>query len=167
MPTIENLKAAFAGESQANRKYLAFAKRAQDEGNINLAKLFRAAAEGETVHALSHLAAVKEVKNSKANIEAAIAGETYEIDTMYPGFLAEAEKENQAEAKTSFNRALAVEKIHQDLFSKALEKIENGDDPEDGEYFVCQVCGYPVLSNVPDNCPICGAPRDKFKIVGE
>jgi rubrerythrin len=167
MSTIENLKAAFAGESQANRRYLAFAQRAEDEGNITVAKLFRAAAEGETVHALNHLSALKEIRNSRANIEGAIAGETYEIDKMYPGFIKEAEKENSQEALLSFNRAIKVEKFHQGLFQKALDKIKNGEDPEEGEYYVCQVCGYPALNSVPDNCPVCGAPRTKFKIVDE
>jgi rubrerythrin len=166
MPTTENLKSAFAGESQANRRYLAFAKRAEEEGNIWLAKLFRAAADGETVHALNHLSVLKEVKNSRENIEEAIAGETYEIEKMYPDFIQEAEKENETDALRSFDRAIRVEKIHQDLFQKAQKLIKKGEDAPEGEYYVCQVCGYPVFNDVPDNCPICGAPRTKFKISG-
>jgi len=160
--TIKNLQAAFAGESQANRKYLAFAKKAEEEGMPNLARLFRAAAEGETVHALNHLRTLNEVKDSKSNLEAAVSGETYEIETMYPEFIANAKEENQTDAILSFGKALKVEKTHQNLFRDSLKKIESG-DIEPHEYFVCQICGHPAADEAPEKCPVCGAPKEKFE----
>ncbi len=161
--TSENLKAAFAGESQANRKYLAFAKKAEDEGKLGIAKLFRAAAEGETVHALNHLRNLGDVKTTTENLQAAIAGETYEIDTMYPEFISHSQEEKEAGAELSFNNALKVEIIHQKLFREALEKLKAGADLENAEYYICPVCGYPAISEAPENCPICHALKDKFK----
>jgi rubrerythrin len=161
--TTENLKSAFAGESQANRRYLAFAKKAQSEGKIGIAKLFRAAAEGETVHALRHLQTLGEVKDTVENLKAAVSGETYEIDTMYPGFISEAQEEKESGAEISFKNALSVEMIHQELFREALEKMEKGDDLEDFDYYICPVCGYPAISEIPDSCPICHTPKDKFE----
>lgn len=163
--TQEDLKAAFAGESQANRKYLAFAKRAEEEGKQNLAKLFRATAEGETIHALKHLAALGEVKDSAENLKGAIAGETYEIESMYPGFIADAEAEGEAAAKMSFNNAYEVEKVHQGFYQAALEKVEAGGDIEQTELHVCSVCGNLFSGAVPDTCPICKAPKEKFRLI--
>jgi len=163
--TQDDLKAAFAGESQANRKYLAFAKAAEAEGKMNVAKLFRAAAEGETVHALNHLNVLGDVKTSTENLQAAIGGETYEFETMYPAFIADAEAEGEAMAKRSFNHANNVEKIHQEHFSQALEKIEAGSDIDQTEYHVCGVCGNLFAGDVPDVCPICGALKDKFVLI--
>lgn len=160
--TQENLATAFAGESQANRKYLAYAEKAENEGKTGLAKLFRVAAEGETVHALNHLRAMQGVKDSLENLEAAISGETYEIEKMYPGFLEEVQ-EGEEDAKRSFSNAKKVEEVHQKLFGEALSKMKGGEDVADGEYFVCSVCGYPALSDAPEVCPVCGAPREKFK----
>jgi rubrerythrin len=160
--TQENLGSAFAGESQANRKYLAFAKKAEAEGKMGLAKLFRAAAEGETVHALNHLRVSKGVKDSKENLAAAIAGETYEIETMYPEFIATAKEENENNADTSFGGALEVEKIHQALFKKAMEKLEAGEDIPEEEYYICPVCGYPALGEAPERCPVCATPKERF-----
>lgn len=161
--TTENLQAAFAGESQANRKYLAFAKKAESEGNAGIAKLFRAAAEGETVHALRHLQTLGEVKDTAENLKAAVAGETYEIDTMYPEFIAKALEENETPALASFENALKVEMIHQALFRKALERLEAGEDIEAADYYICPVCGFPALMEAPDHCPICQTPKDKFQ----
>jgi len=161
--TTENLQSAFAGESQANRKYLAFARKAESEGKLGIAKLFRAAAEGETVHALKHLQTLGAVKDTVENLKAAVAGETYEIDTMYPEFVALAQEEKETSAEFSFSQALKVEKIHQQLFRKALEKLENGGDFDDADYYICPVCGYPALNEAPASCPICHTPKDKFQ----
>lgn len=160
--TQEGLKAAFAGESQANRKYLAFAAAAEKEGKTNLAKLFRAVAEGETIHALKHLATLGEVKSSVENVKAALAGETYEIESMYPEFIKAAQEEGEKAAEISFTGANEVEKVHQKQFTKALEKIEVGEDIEEKEYHVCPVCGNLFDGELPDNCPICKVSKEKF-----
>lgn len=162
--TLENLAAAFAGESQANRKYLAFAAKAESEGQAGLAKIFRVAAEGETVHALNHLGAMDGVKDTAENLASAIAGETYEIEKMYPQFLAETEEGDSA-AKMSFVRAEKVEEIHQKLFQAAAAKLEAGEEIADADFHVCGVCGYPAEGEAPDACPICGAPKSKFRKV--
>ena len=160
--TIKNLKEAFAGESQANRKYLAFAKKAEEEGFHQVAKLFRAAAEAETVHALNHLKELGDIKSTKENLAAAIGGETYEFQSMYPQMIKEAEAEGQKAAMRSFHLANEVEKIHGDLYKKALDNL--GKNP-DVDYYVCQVCGNTVEGEPPDKCPICGAPKKMFKKV--
>jgi len=158
--TLKNLMEAFAGESQANRKYLAFAKKAEEEGYIGIAKLFKAAADAETVHAMNHLKAASGIKSTKENLEAAIGGETYEFESMYPPMLKEAEAEGQAQAKRSFYYANEVEKVHAELFKKALENI---DKKLDAEYYVCQVCGHTVEGEPPDKCPVCGSPKKMYK----
>lgn len=163
--TQENLKAAFAGESQANRKYLAFAKAAEAEGKPGVARLFRAAAEGETIHALNHLRTLGEVKTTAENLKAAIAGETHEFETMYPQFIKEAQEEGEKGAEISFNGANEVEKIHQQMYSAALAKIETGEDADLAEYKVCEVCGNVFVGAVPDTCPICKAPSSKFYLI--
>lgn len=160
--TQEDLKAAFAGESQANRRYLAFAKAAEKEGKSNLAKLFRAVAEGETVHALKHFTNMGEVKDSVENLKAAIAGETYEVETMYPDFIADAQAEGEKAAEMGFHGAFEVEKIHQKEFTAALEKIETGSDLEEQKYYVCQICGKLELGEAPEFCSICKAPKTSF-----
>ena len=157
--TQENLMTAFAGESQANRKYLAFAKKAEKEGKNGLAKLFKVVAEGETIHALHHLENAGEVKDSMENIKSAISGETYEFTQMYPMFIQEAEQDNMAGVKTGFVWANEVEKDHGLLFKEALEK--NG-DIEEKEYHICSVCGHPHVGEAPEKCPVCGAPKEKF-----
>lgn len=161
--TEENLKAAFAGESQANRRYLAFAKKAEGEGFHNVAKLFRAAAEAETVHAMNHLRALKMVRDTRENLQAAIEGETYEFTKMYPEFIDTASKERASDAVMSFTNANKVEKIHANLYKKALESLNAGKDIKEKEFFVCQVCGNTVEGEAPDKCPICGSPKEKFK----
>ncbi len=155
---------AFAGESQANRKYLAFAEKAESEGQAGLAKLFRVAAEGETVHAINHLKALGGVAETAENLKSAIAGETYEIEKMYPEFISAVEAD-ETPAKLSFTRAEKVEEVHQKLFQEALAKLEAGEIVADGDYYVCSVCGFPSAGEAPEICPICGALKDKFKEV--
>lgn len=163
MSTENNLKAAFAGESQANRKYLAFAKKADEEGHPGVAKLFRAAAEAETVHAMSELRALGLVKSTAENLQAAVDGETYEFTEMYPGFIEEAKTEGNSQAQRAFELANAAEKVHADLYKKALAALEQNLDVD---YYVCEICGHIQEGSAPDKCPICGAPTGKFKNVG-
>ncbi len=158
--TEKNLLEAFAGESQANRKYLAFAKKAEEEGYKQIARLFRAAAEAETVHALNHLRELGLIKSTKENLQAAINGETYEFENMYPRMIKEAEAEGKGGALRSFEFANEVEQIHAELYRKALENL--GKNP-DVVYYVCQVCGNTVEGEAPDECPVCGAKKQAFK----
>ena len=155
----KNLKEAFAGESQANRRYLAFAKKAEEEGYKQVAKLFRAAAEAETVHAHAHLRVLGGVKSTKENIQEAIAGETHEFKKMYPEFIARAKADGVKAAETSFDYANQVEKIHAALYEKALANLGKN---EEVDYYVCSVCGNTVEGKAPDKCPICGVPGSKF-----
>jgi rubrerythrin len=161
--TDDNLKNAFAGESQANRKYLAFSKKAEEDGFPNVAKLFRAVAEAETVHAINHLKVMGAVKSTKENIESAIGGEIYEFTEMYPQFIKASTQESVNAATNSFNLANKVEKIHGGLYNKALESVKDKKDIDKKELFVCQVCGNTVEGEAPGVCPICGAPKDQFK----
>jgi rubrerythrin len=162
MATLDNLKAAFAGESQANRKYLAFAKKAEADGKPQVAKLFRAAAEAETVHAHAHLRVMGGIKSTTENLEEAAAGEAYEFRNMYPGFVKEAEKEGNTAALASFRNAMAVEEIHHGLYNEALNAVKGGKDLPAKAVFVCSVCGNTVHDGAPDKCPICSAPKAKF-----
>ena len=165
MSTQDNLQAAFAGESQANRKYLAFAAKAEAEGHPQIAKLFRAAAAAETVHAHAHLHVMGGVKDTKENLKAAIEGEGHEFREMYPGFIQQAETEGNKAALISFRNANAVEKTHYDLYSKALETLEAGKDLAPASIYVCDVCGHTHVGEAPDKCPVCGAAKTKFKEV--
>lgn len=158
--TEKNLEEAFAGESQANRKYLAFAKKAEQEGYKQVAKLFRAAAEAETIHAHNHLRILGGIKSTKENLESAINGETYEFEKMYPQMIEDAKNEGNKSALQSFQYANEVEKIHADFYKKALKNL--GKNPE-VDYYVCQVCGNTVEGEPPDKCPICGALKKMFK----
>jgi rubrerythrin len=159
--TQKDLEAAFAGESQASRKYFHFAKKAEQEGFKQVAKLFRAAAVAETVHAGNHLRALSGINDTRSNLQAAISGENYEVTTMYPEFLADAKAEGDTKAERSFNYAWEVEKGHEQLYKKALEML---DKPQvDVEYYVCPVCGHTHVGTPPEKCPICGAPREKFE----
>ncbi|MBI3985300.1 MAG: rubrerythrin family protein [Lentisphaerae bacterium] len=162
MATMDNLKDAFAGESQANRKYLAFAKKAQAEGHAQIARLFRAAAEAETVHAHAHFRVMGGIGDTATNLDAAIAGEGHEFQSMYPGFLAEAEKEGNKAAIMSFKNALAVEKIHYGLYNEAKAALKSGKDLPAQTIFVCGVCGNTVPGAAPDKCSVCGAPKAQF-----
>jgi len=165
LATNDNLNEAFAGESQANRKYLAFAKKAQAEGYPQVAKLFRAAAEAETVHAHAHLRVMGGIKNTEDNLNSAIEGEGFEFQQMYPKFIAEAQKEENNRAVTSFKNALAVEEIHHGLYTQALNAVKSGSDLPDAKIYVCPVCGNTVKDNAPDKCPVCGAAKEKFQEV--
>ena len=157
--TEQNLLEAFAGESQANRKYLAFAKQAEKDGYPQAAKLFRAAAEAETVHAHAHLRALGEVKSTPENLKAAIAGETHEFNSMYPAMIEAAREEGNKAAERSFVYANEVEQIHANLYQKALDNL---DSLETVDYHVCSVCGYTCENEPPDKCPVCGSAAKAF-----
>ncbi|MGA7144140.1 MAG: rubrerythrin family protein [Desulfobacterales bacterium] len=158
--STKNLQEAFAGESQANRKYLAFAKKADQEGYPQVAKLFRAAAEAETVHAHAHLRVLKGIKSTAENLKEAIAGETHEFKSMYPAMIDAAKSESEKAAERSFTYANEVEKIHADLYQKALDSLDDPDEVE--SYYVCSVCGYTCENEAPDTCPVCNANKKAF-----
>ena len=158
--TEENLKEAFAGESQANRKYLAFAKQADKEGYPQIAKLFRAAAEAETIHAHAHLKALKGINSTAENLKEAISGETHEFKSMYPDMIQEAKEEGRNAAERSFTFANAVEEVHAQLYQKALDNIDN--PPDVDCYYICPVCGYTSENEAPEECPVCGAKAKVF-----
>ena len=162
MSTSENLKEAFAGESQANRRYIAFAKAANADGFPQIAKLFRAAAEAETIHALAHLKVLGYPKSTQENLQAAISGENYEFTQMYPAFIEQAKVDGNSPAEISFDNANKVEEIHYALYGKALEAAKGGRDMEADSIHVCSVCGNTILGAVPDRCPVCRSPREKF-----
>jgi rubrerythrin len=158
--TEQDLQEAFAGESQANRKYLAFAKQADKEGFPAAAKLFRAAAEAETVHAHAHLKALKGIKSTAENLKVAISGEIHEFKSMYPAMIEDAKKEGHKAAEQSFTYANAVEEVHAELYQKALENLEKESNVEC--YYVCSVCGYTHKNDAPDECPVCKAKAKAF-----
>ncbi len=162
MKTNENLAEAFAGESQANRKYLAYADAAAKDGLPEVAKLFRAVAAAETIHAHAHLRAMGGVKATAENLKAAISGEKHEFETMYPAFVATAEAEGAKLAALSMRHALEVEKVHHGLFVDALAAVEAGHDLPEGAIHVCAICGHTVIGEAPDQCPVCKAKAEKF-----
>jgi rubrerythrin len=157
--TEQNLRDAFAGESQANRTYLAFAQQAEKEGHPQVAKLFRAAGAAETVHAHAHLRALGEIGNTTENLKVAVAGETHEFKSMYPVMIEAAKEEGNKTAERSFAFANEVEKVHAELYQKALDKL---DSIKDADYHVCSVCGMTVENEAPDTCPVCGANGSAF-----
>ena len=161
--SLKDLKDAFAGESQANRKYTAYAQKAEADGYPQIAKLFRAAAAGETVHAIAHYKAMDGVKTTADNLQDAINGENYEVVSMYPGMIADAEAEGDRRALVSFKTAFAVEKVHEALYREALAMLEAGQQAEPFDYYVCPVCGYVEKRNAPDRCPVCGTPGARFE----
>jgi len=162
MATTEtNLKEAFAGESQANRKYTAFAKKAEQEGFVKVARLFRTAAEAETIHAMGHLNAMDAIKSTADNLRAAIAGETYEYTEMYPPMLTQAQAENH-KAKRMFGYAVEAEAVHAELYKLALEAVSQGKDLADTKFYLCPVCGHIEAGNPPATCPICGIKGEKY-----
>ncbi len=166
MSTQDNLKEAFAGESQANRKYTAFAKKADQDGKKQVARIFRAAAHAETVHALNHFRAMGMVKTTAQNLKAGIEGEAYEFQMMYPGFLALAETEVVPAAVKSFKYALEAEKGHWELYNKALKAVESGKDLPEKKVWVCEVCGHTHEGDeAPDHCPVCGANKKAYSEV--
>lgn len=156
--TIDNLMAAFAGESQANRKYTAYARQAEAEGKTNAAKLFKAASDAETIHALAHFKVAGKVGNTPNNLKDAVAGETYEYKDMYPDFVKAAEHEGNKAAVRSFTFAMKAEEVHARLYAEALENVE---ETEEVFYYLCPVCGN-IEKSMPDKCPICGVAGSKF-----
>ena len=162
MPTsIENLKEAFAGESQAYQKYSAFAKKAEKDGFANIARLFRTAAEAERVHAEGHLRALDAIMSTVENLKAAIAGETYEHTEMYPPMLATAEAE-QHKASRMFGYAVQAEAVHAKLYQAALDAVLQGRDLAQQDIYLCPVCGHIELGQAPEACPICGLQGSRF-----
>jgi rubrerythrin len=158
--TEKNLQDAFAGESQANRKYLAFAKKAGQEGYKQAAKLFRAAADAETIHAHNHLKELGAIKSTKENLEEAVRGESYEFQNMYPEMIESAKADGNKGALRSFEYANAVEKVHADLYNKMLDNLGKN---KECDYYVCQVCGYTAENEPPDECPVCKSKKQAFK----
>lgn len=157
--TEQNLKDAFAGESQANRKYLAYAKKAEQEGYKQAARLFRAAAAAETIHAHNHLRELGVVKSTKENLMDAISGESHEFQKMYPQMIADAKAEGKDGALKSFNYANEVEKVHAALYQKVLDSLGRNVNTD---YYVCSVCGYTAEGSAPDVCPVCGSKKQAF-----
>ena len=163
--TEENLQEAFAGESQANRRYTFFADKAEKEGHPQIAKLFRAAAEAETVHARNHFNAMDGVGSTKENLTAGVIGEHREFTAMYPPFIAQTKVDQSKRAEITFDHANQVEEIHYNLFQEALKALEAEQEMKDEPIFVCQVCGNTVPGAAPERCPVCGAPASSFKRV--
>ena len=161
--SLDNLKAAFAGESQANRRYLAFAKKADEDGFPQIAKLFRAAAAAETVHALNHLRAMDGVKSTAENLEVAITGENYEVVSMYPTMLTEAQGEGDKRAAKSFGYALETEKVHEALYRNARELLGKGKDAPETTYYICPICGFTHEGPIVGKCPVCNTPAERFE----
>lgn len=160
--TEKNLQEAFAGESQANRKYLAFAKKAEQEGFKGVANLFKAAAAAETIHAHNHLEVLKGVGSTLENLKAAFGGEHHEFTVMYPEFLTKSKEEKNGAATKSFHWANEVEKVHGNLYQEAIKLMEAGGALPAKDYYVCEKCGYTIADAAPDKCPVCGAKRDEF-----
>jgi rubrerythrin len=160
--TEENLKNAFAGESQAHVKYLAFAEKAAKENFSNVARLFRANAFAEQIHAFNHLRTLSGIGKTSENIQAAIKGENFEVEEMYPAYIRVAQEEKEKAAENTTKWALEAEKVHAGLYSKAKEAVEKGEDIEFKPIHVCQVCGFTVEGEAPDRCPVCGSPKEKF-----
>jgi len=165
MPTTtENLKEAFAGESQANQKYKAFAKKAEREGFANIAKLFKTTAEAERIHAEGHLKALEMIASTAENLQSAIDGETFEFTEMYPPMEKLAAEEGH-KAKTMFRFALGAEAVHAEIYTKALEAVKNGTDMDVSEFYLCPICGYIEMGSTPEKCPVCGAMGKVFTLV--
>lgn len=165
MTTADNLKEAFAGESQANQKYRAFAKKAELDGLGNIARLFRTAAEAERIHAEGHLKSLAGVGSTAENLKAAIEGETFEFTSMYPPMLQQAEADGHR-ARVMFAYAMKAEAVHAALYKKALEAAAQGQDLAEAKFYLCPVCGNIEFGVPPERCPICGAPGAKFVEVG-
>jgi rubrerythrin len=164
MSTIDDLKEAFAGESQANQKYRAFAKKAEQEGFPNVARLFRTTAEAERIHAEAHLKAQDGVASTGENLQAAIAGETYEYTAMYPPMLERAQAAGHR-AKAMFGYALKAEAVHAELYKRALEAVRQGKDLTEIRFYLCPVCGHIEFGDPPEKCPTCGAAGTRFVLL--
>lgn len=161
--TKDNLKSAFSGESQAHMKYQIFADKAEEEGFRNVARLFRAIAYAERVHATNHLNALNGSNLTIDNLDIAIEGENYEVQEMYPAYKAVAELQDEKKAVKSMNYALEAEKIHSALYSEAKDSVKAGTDLDIGEIHICPVCGHTVVGKAPERCPVCGVQGEKFK----
>jgi len=162
--TKENLETAFAGESQAHIKYLAFSARAEKEGKPNIARLFRAIAHAEQVHAINHLKELGGIGDTAANLEKAISGEEFEVDEMYAAYLAVADTQGEKGAKRSMTYAMEAEKIHADMYADAKLAAEAGQDIEIGKVYICPVCGFTHIGEPPDRCPVCNAKKESFQV---
>jgi rubrerythrin len=162
MATLENIKAAFAGESQANRKYLAFSEKADKEGFKNVARLYRAASQAEAIHAKRELSVMGGIKKTAENLQGSIEGETDEFTEMYPAFVEEAKTEGKPEAVAIFTHAMKAEQVHAGLYTKALEAVLAGKDFEGAEVFLCPWCGNIEIGKAPETCPICGEAGKNF-----
>ncbi|USS41793.1 rubrerythrin family protein [Thermococcus aggregans] len=162
--TKKFLEDAYAGESQAHMKYMIFAEVAEKEGFPNIAKLFRAIAFAELIHAKNHYRALGNVKDTPNNLQAAIDGETFEVEEMYSAYKAVAELQGEKEAIRSIHYALEAEKIHAELYKKAKELAEQKKDMEIKKVYICPVCGYTAVDEAPEKCPVCGVPREKFVV---
>jgi rubrerythrin len=160
--TVENLNSAFAGESQASRRYLIFAQKAEEEGFPQVSKLFRAAAEAETVHAFNHIRTTGEIRSTVENLQTAVGGETFEFKHTYPDYIKTAKKEKKMQALWSFNVASQVEQVHASLFTKAMKALKAGKELAKVDYNVCNVCGNTFENEAPSKCPICGSPKEKI-----
>lgn len=165
--TKKNLQEAFAGESRANRLYLAFAEEAAQEGFPNIAKLFRVVAESETIHAHNHLRAMGVVKSTGENAEAALKGEMDEINDMYPMFMDQAQRDANNDALKTFYWANEAEKTHAEFYERAVEALKQGQDLELKDLYICSVCGWTVEGTPPEKCPVCGEGKDKFRLTGQ
>ena len=163
--TSDNLQEAFAGESQASRKYLYYAEKADKEGQKYIARLFRAASDAETAHARNHLNMLGGIKSTAENLKDAIKGENHEFTEMYPDFIKKAGNDANKAAADTFDLANKVEEIHHTLYSDALTRMEKGEDIENKPIYVCQYCGNTVVGEAPDRCPICGVPKKLFKLI--
>ncbi len=162
--SLQDLAAAFAGESQARNKYMAFAKKAEADGYSQVARLFRAAAQAEFIHAQNHFKAMGEILLTAENLQAAIEGENFEVVSMYPPYIADAQAEGNRKAELSFQYAYEVEQTHEALYREALENLEQTRE-EDFDYYVCPVCGHTHKRGAPDKCPVCGTPGSRFEAV--
>jgi len=161
--TMENLEKSFAGESQAHMRYLIFAEKAEEEGFPNVARLFRAIAYAEQVHASNHYSILGMVRNSAENLQVAIDGENYEVNEMYPSYSAIAKLQDERNAQRVMEWALQAEKIHAGMYQKAKQSVESGKDIRLGDIYICKVCGYTVEGEAPGRCPVCGATSEKFR----
>ena len=161
--TEKNLLDAFAGESQAHMKYMAFGDKAEQENLPNIARLFRANSFAEVMHATNHLRHLGGIGSTEDNVKAAIAGETFEVEEMYPAYIHVAQMQGEKGAEISTTAALKAEEVHAEMYKKAQTALEKREDLEYKPIQVCGVCGFTLEGGAPDNCPVCGAPKEKFK----
>jgi rubrerythrin len=160
--TDANLRAAFAGESQAHMRYLIFADRAEREGKPNVARLFRAISFAEQIHATKHYRTLGEIKDTSQNLEAAVNGETYEVEEMYPAFKAVAELQEEKRAVQATDWALQAEKVHAEMYTRAKQAVGSGGDVALDDVYICEVCGH-TTEALPDSCPICGVGKERYR----